>query len=124
MDFEFRRNTLDDGVVAFFSMEHQIIGRWFTEELSTDKTKLSEIKSAMTKVERQSLYDWRLVGKESTIEITKEQVTIFENSLGIDEDVIQELEEGFSLYSAESLAYCGFEDFRNALESFEAFLSA
>ncbi len=122
MDFEFRRNTLDGGVIAFFSMEHRIIGRWFTEELSTDKAKLSEIKSAMDDVGRQTLHDWRLVGKESTIEINKEQVTVFENSLDIGEDLTQELEEGFSLYSAESIAVCGFEDFRNALESFEAFL--
>ena len=123
MDFEFRRNTLDDGVVAFFSMDHQIIGRWFTEELSTDRARLQEIKSAMKSVELQTLHEWRLVGRESTIEISKEQVTIYENSLGIDDSLTEELEQGFSLYNAESLAYCGFEDFRNALESFEAFLN-
>lgn len=122
MDFEFRRNTLDDSVLAFFSMEHQIIGRWFTEELSTDRAKLLKIKSAMEAVEQRSLGDWRFVGRESTIEITKEQVFVFENCLGFAVDLAEEMEQGFSLYSAESLAYCGFEDFRNALASFEAFL--
>ncbi len=122
MDFEFRRNMFDDGVVALFSMEHQIIGRWFSEELSTDKVKLNEIKFAMTSLEKNTIHDWRLVGRESTIEITKDQVTIFENTLSEDDESIEGLEQGFSVYSAESLAYCGFEDFKNALESFEAFI--
>ena len=123
MDFEFRRNTLDDGVVAFFSMEHQIIGRWFTEELNIDQQKLIKLKSALVQVEKGTLHDWRLIGRESTIEVTREQITIFENNLDINEDSTEELEQGFSLYSAESIAYCGFEDFCNALESFEAFLA-
>ncbi|MBM7071306.1 YacL family protein [Shewanella sp. 202IG2-18] len=121
MDFEFRRNTLDDGVVAIFSMEHQVLGRWFTEELSNDKVKLADVKSALESVCSKHIQEWRSVGREISLEINSEQVTVFENSLNLD-DELEELEQGFNLYSAESFAYCGFEDFQNVLESFEDFI--
>ncbi|MDN5369709.1 MAG: uncharacterized protein PWP74_1017, partial [Shewanella sp.] len=34
MDYEFRRNPITGLPLAIFSMEHEVLGRWFSEELA------------------------------------------------------------------------------------------
>ncbi|MGB0894810.1 MAG: YacL family protein [Parashewanella sp.] len=120
MDYEFRHNGLTDGVVAFFSMEHQALGRWFTEELAGNKQKLLEIELAIQAVQSGKQAEWMLVGGEMTLTLSNEQVVVFDNCINFSLD--ETFEEDMNFYDAESIAKCGLEDFEEALASYHSFL--
>ncbi|MBO1271863.1 YacL family protein [Shewanella sp. 4t3-1-2LB] len=122
MDYEFRRNPITGLPLAIFSMEHEVLGRWFSEELAEDQTLCEQLHTAIVALQQGKLQEWRWVGHDLTLEMDSEQVRVFANILG-DENPVETAEEGLSLYDAESAADCGLEDFQTALNSWCDYLA-
>lgn len=120
MEFEFRRNRLDDTVFANFSMDHEVFGRWFTEELGTNVARAQQVLANIAQLIVGTKTQWRDIGRDLTLDADIEQVRIFVNAIDFDEE--HNLEEGMTLYNAESEGYCGLEDFEKALNSWLVFI--
>jgi uncharacterized protein YacL (UPF0231 family) len=120
MDYEFRKNLIEGGYSARFSMEHQFIARWVIEDLGTDdariQTLLNHIEAHLangTTIEQR--------GPEMTLTIEDNEVVIQSNDLFSEQEF--ELEQDMDLYQSESIAECGIEDFEAMLHSWRAFFT-
>lgn len=120
MEFEFRRNRLDDTVFAEFSMEHAVLGRLFAQELGDDSDSIKAILTQIQLLKAGKQTHFFQAGGDISIDMDNEQVRVFVNSIDFDEDI--QFDEDMSLYDAESEAFCGLEDFEQALQSWLAFL--
>ncbi|WP_133408036.1 YacL family protein [Parashewanella tropica] len=120
MDFEFRHSSFDDSIRAFFSMEHHALGRWFTEELTQESSKILTIESIIAELQSGKRHEWSLIGRTLSLELTQEQALVFDNSLGIESE--EDLQDHMNLYDSESTAACGLEDFEQALVSYKTFI--
>ncbi|QSX34432.1 YacL family protein [Shewanella avicenniae] len=121
MEYEFRRDIASGAPWASFSMEHQIMGQWFSEELGNDNGICEQVKRAIEQLQHGKLNDWQLVGGDLTLQMDTEQVRIYANVLDFESDA--DIEENMSLYDAESEAYCGLEDFEQVLDSWQRFIA-
>ncbi|BAJ00731.1 YacL family protein [Shewanella violacea] len=120
MEYEFRRNTMTGTVIANFSMDHEVLGFWFAEELGECKDKFNELCQIIEQLQVGSLNERRWLGKALSLELDSEQVRVFANEL--EDDLDHEFEDSMSLYNDESEAFCGLEDFQSALLSWREFL--
>ncbi|WP_025819387.1 YacL family protein [Shewanella marina] len=121
MEYEFRRNTLTGTLLANFSMDHEVLGRWFAEELGDNDTFFQELIDAIAKISKGQMNQWRHIGSDLSIELDNEQVRVFANVLGMDEE--HEFDEQMDYYDAESESFCGLEDFEQALMSWHEFVN-
>ncbi|QYJ89237.1 MULTISPECIES: YacL family protein [Shewanella] len=120
MEYEFRRNTLTGTLVAQFTMDHEIMGLWFVDELGEDKALIEQIASTIAALQQGRLTEQRFVGQGISLELDEEQARVFANALEMDDDTL--LDESMSLYDGESQAFCGLEDFEAALKSWQTFI--
>ncbi|KFZ39201.1 hypothetical protein HR45_02075 [Shewanella mangrovi] len=121
MEYEFRRDMLSGAPWASFSMEHQIMGQWFSEELGNDNALCQQVKGVIDQLQQRKLNDWQLVGGDLTLQMDTEQVRIYAHVMDFDNDA--EIEDNMALYDAESEAYCGLEDFEQVLDSWQRFIA-
>ncbi|ASF17011.1 YacL family protein [Shewanella xiamenensis] len=120
MEYEFRRNSLTGTYLASFSMDHEVLGQWFSEELGPELAKIQQVLDIIKEIQTGKRVSWRFIGKDITLDLDEEQARIYANALGFEQDY--ELEEAMSLYDAESEAYCGLEDLEEALLSWYEFV--
>ena len=120
MEYEFRRNSLTGTYLASFSMDHEVLGQWFSEELGPEFAKITQVLDIIKEIQTGKRVSWRFIGKDITLDLDEEQARIYANALGFEQDY--ELEEAMSLYDAESEAYCGLEDLEEALLSWYEFV--
>jgi len=121
MEYEFQRNNSTGTLVANFSMGQEILGFWFVEELGESTEKYDAIGQAIIQLQSNDLKQWRMAGRELSIELDAEEVRVFANEIDGDEDV--ELDEALSIYDGESEAFCGLADFQLVLESWREFIN-
>lgn len=121
MEYQFRRNRLEGTVFAEFSMDHEVLGRWFAEELGADNNRTNDILRQIILLKTGAVNHWREVGSDLTIDIDTEQVRVFANVIDFDEQ--HDLDDSMNLYDAESESYCGLEDFESTLKSWLAFIN-
>ncbi|WP_434358432.1 YacL family protein [Parasalinivibrio latis] len=120
MDYEFRRNNLDDSYRAQFSMGHEALGRWLTDEVGRDKEKIQLVLGKLHEMKDQ-VSEWRLVGEELTLVLSDNEALVQDNRLFSEGD--DDLEDDMHYYDEENIALCGFEDLIDVLEAWQAFLS-
>ena len=120
MEYEFRRNTMTGTVIANFSMDHEVLGFWFVEELGECQDKFKALSQIIEQLQVGSLTQKRWLGKALSLELDSEEVRVFANEL--DDGLDHEFEDNMSLYNGESEAFCGLEDFQSALLSWREFL--
>ncbi|WP_299686871.1 YacL family protein [uncultured Vibrio sp.] len=120
MDYEFKKNTLDGSYYCSISMGHEIVGRWLQEEIGKDKQKLDHVMTLIEQSRQDLSNEVTLLGKEISLSINEDEVTIQENVLAHE----QEMEEGseFDFYNCESQASCGIDDFELLIERWIEFL--
>ncbi|MGF1752702.1 YacL family protein [Vibrio makurazakiensis] len=120
MEFEFVRNTLMGEYYVKCSMGHEIVGRWLQEEIGKDKQKLEQVRELIERSRQDLSTEVSLLGKEITLTINEDEVTVQENVLSHE----YELEEGseFDFYNCESQANCGIDDFELLIERWIDFL--
>ena len=120
MEYEFRRNSLMGTYLASFSMDHEVLGQWFSEELGPELAKIQQVLDIIKEIQAGKRDSWRLIGGDLTLDLDEEQARIYANALGFEQEY--ELEESMSLYDSESEAYCGLEDLEEALLSWYEFV--
>ncbi|MCK8044695.1 YacL family protein [Shewanella sp. 1CM18E] len=120
MEYEFLRNTITDTVFARFSMDHEALGFWLSEELADNSQLFEQICQQIERLQSGQGNEWRLVGKAISLELDSEQARIFANDIEDNED--QELDESMSFYDGESEAFCGLEDFHEVILSWRRFI--
>ncbi|MBW3694167.1 UPF0231 family protein [Vibrio sp. T187] len=120
MEFEFTRNTLMGEYYVKCSMGHEIIGRWLQEEIGKDRNKIEQVIALIEQSRSNMSKEYSLLGKEISLSINADEVTVQENVLGHD----MEMEEGseFDFYNCESTADCGIDDFELLMEQWMDFL--
>ncbi len=122
MEYDFLRNTITGTAFARFSMDHEALGFWLSEELGDNAEKHVEICQHIEKIQASQLSDWRLVGKALSIELDREQARIFANNIAEGDSDDVEMDESMSFYDGESEAFCGLEDFYDVLINWRKFL--
>lgn len=120
MEFEFTKNTLLGEYYVTCSMEHQIVARWLQEEIAQDRTKIEHVLGLLEKAHQCPAQEWSYPGREISLMICGDEVTVQDNALNYGHDI--ELESEFELYDSESVAQCGLEDFESLLMQWQDFL--
>jgi len=117
MDFQFKRDILGQPI-ASFSMGHEAIGRWLTDELGSNQTSTLNLIDMVNKIE-QSLIGFREMSGselELTLSLNGVEVSALESDIDLQD-------EDSNLYESESFSECGLLDFKQALQSWLEFIS-
>ncbi|MGV6989179.1 YacL family protein [Testudinibacter sp. P80/BLE/0925] len=120
MDFQFSFDY-SGKPIARCSMEHEALSNWINSEIYGDTQKLAAVFALIeqAKQNRNPQAELRLIGHEFTLSLDGEEVMVQANNLAFDNT--EEMEEGFSYYDQESLAFCGLEDFEHFLLQYRTF---
>jgi len=128
MEYEFIQDPSTGVASARFSMEHENIGSWLELELAKDKQKLEKLLSAIDDVETGKAQEIRIVGREFSVLVEKNDVTIEHNSV-LDEGA-EQLASKEQLLSEElhndefnAMSQCGLDDFHHLLLSWAKFIN-
>lgn len=120
MDYDFTFDEYDKPV-AEFSMGHEAIGTWFTDELGKNQQRIEEIIDILDQLVNRRIQQRQIEGNEYRLRMNQEDVEVAALSLGLDVDD-EELPTDTHLYDAEFHAECGLEDFQQALISWHDFI--
>ena len=117
MEYQFTHTM--HGVVAKCSMDHEAFARWLNTEIVSNPKELTNILNEIEICRQRASANYERIfeGKEYSLYLSAEEVMAKANNLDMAFDDLDEIEEGFSFYDEESIAFCGLEDF-------EAFLLA
>ncbi len=113
MEFDFKRD-LCGKPTAKFSMDHEVIGKFFTEELPTTR-QIENILLIITKIETRECSFKEYRGHDFQLSFNPRGVEI--SALSLDADFDGDWPEDSDYYDQESFAECGLEDFKLALVS-------
>ncbi len=119
MEYQFTRTAY--GVITKCSMEHEAFGYWLNNEITQDNLQLIFDTLAQCKVTYPNTFEWELTGKEYSLYINNDEVIVKANSLML--DYADEIDDDFQLYTQESIAVCGIEDFEKFLTAYQEFLN-
>lgn len=119
MDYEF---TIDDDEqpVAKFSLGHEAIGRWLSEELCSNQHIITELLDNIRRLEQQEIHQHHVRGSEFHLRLNRDQIEVI--GLVLDIDVDEELPENTSLYDHELYAECGLQDLKQAVLGWQGFV--
>ena len=127
MEYEFVHDAITGEARALFSLEHQVIGPWMEVELGNNVDKLTELLSAIDKVEKGQCSEVTITGSEYSITINRDDISIHTNvsmngSLnGNGEGLPEMLTDEHIHLDQNEIAGCGLEDFRLLLLSWGKF---
>ena len=114
MDYQFKRDIL--GLpIAKFSMGHEAVGRWLTDELAGNKVRILSLIDIIEKIEQSKIGFRELTGSEFQISLSLSGVEI--NAITTDFDLGDFMLEKTHLYQEESFSECGLQDFKQAVLS-------
>lgn len=121
MDYDF---TIDenDEPVARFSIGHEAIGRWFTEELAIDSLRINELLSMIDQCQQGLIKRHSMMGRLFQLIINEDEVEVVALALNADVDEA-DLPEDTNVFDQELQAECGLEDFKGALLSWQTFVA-
>lgn len=122
MDYEFTLDLSGD-YCAEFSMGHEALGYWLTNELGSRQSVMTAIFSAIEQLQNKQRWDYEVEGAEYNLLLTRDDATV--RAHGLDSDFADdEPEEELDYYDQESTACCGLEDFIEILTGWQAFISS
>ena len=119
MDYEYKVDVYGKPV-ARFSIGHEAIGLWLNEELSGNKCAIAELLEFIQQLEQRRINQHHIQGKEFQLRLSWDQVEVIALALGIDVD--EDLPEDTHLYDQESFSECGLQDFKQAVQRWQAFI--
>ncbi|MDH5216361.1 MAG: YacL family protein [Gammaproteobacteria bacterium] len=117
MDYEFRRD-LYGRYQARFSMGHEALGLWLTEELAANQELTDSLLDKIEHLKNSQCREYHQNGKEFTLHMSREGIEI--HSLLLD-NTFDEAPEELSFYDQESYASCGLDDFQQLLLAWQTF---
>ena len=117
MDYEFRCN-LYGRFEAVFSMGHEALGLWVSEELGADQVMISTLLNKVDELQNKQCWEHQQTGREFTLTMNPDGIEVRAALL---DDVGDEAPDELSHYDQESQASCGLDDFRQLLVSWREF---
>lgn len=123
MEYQYQLDSTTGGFKALFSYEHQVFGPWLETEVSNNQQKLIEVLTAIDDVSSLKQHEVIITGREYTLIIDQQDVSIRVNS-GMDGDDSEEAElsEQDLSFADSGVAMCGLEDFRQLILSWSNFV--
>ncbi len=121
MDYDFTRDIYGN-VCAEFSMGHEAIGSWLSEEVGNKKALISEIISAVEQLKARQIFDYTREGHEFDIEMTSDEAIVRAHSLSNDMDSDMP-DNDMDFYDEESFARCGLDDFAGLMSGWQQFVT-
>ncbi len=101
-------------------MGHEALANWVNCEVRSNPQLVSTALARLQQAHSLTFpTETCLIGREYSLFINAEEVMIKANNLAIDSQ--DETEEDFHYYDAESIAFCGMEDFERFLQSYLTF---
>ena len=119
MDYDFSFDEYDKPI-AEFSMGHEAMGSWFSEELGANQQRIKEIIDIVDQLIHRRIQQRQIEGTEYQLRMSQEDVEV--RALSLELDIDEELPEDTNLYDEESFSECGLEDFQQALISWQEFI--
>ncbi|NRA24166.1 MAG: YacL family protein [Oleispira sp.] len=119
MDYNFTFDEYDKPI-AEFSMGHEAIGTWFSDELGASQQRIDELIDIIDQLTHHRIQQRQIEGIEYQLRLNQENVEVI--ALSLDLEIDQELPEDSQFYDEESYAECGLEDFQEALVSWQEFI--
>ncbi len=119
MDYDFSFDEYDKPI-AEFSMGHEAMGSWFSEELGANQQRIEEIIDIVDQLIHRRIQQRQIEGTEYQLRMGQEDVEV--RALSLELDIDEELPEDTNLYDEESFSECGLEDFQQALISWQEFI--
>jgi len=119
MDYKFSTDEYNRPL-AEFTMGHEAIGRWFSEELGRDKLRIEALLDIIQQLEQRRIIQHQIIGSEFQLRLHQDEIEVV--ALSLDIDVDEELAEDMNLYDEESYAECGLLDFKQAVTSWYEFI--
>ena len=119
MDYDF---IIDEQYhpVAQFSVGHEALGLWLTEELGRDKQAIAALLDVIRQLESRAILHHHTEGKEFQLRLNGEQAEVV--ALALEIDIDEELPEDTQLYDQESYAECGIDDFKQVILDWQVFV--
>lgn len=112
---------------AKFSMGHEAVGRWLTEELKGNRDSIESLLNTISKVENGEISNESIEGKEFILRIDRDEVEIIaltlDGDICSDSDIQDDIPEDTNLYNEEMRSECGLPDFKYAVESWLVFIA-
>lgn len=105
-------------------MEHQAVANWFNTEVRLNPHLISTALSLLQQAKAGAFdQEHSLIGTEYGLFINADEVMIKANNLNAATAQEEILEQDFYYYDAESIAFCGLEDFEHFLRSYLEFIA-
>ena len=128
MDYQFRHDIY--GLpIAKFSMGHEAIGQWFSDELGKSKIKTNELINIVNQIECGDAGFKEIKGSQLllTINLMSVEVEALENNFSDDDfpkdEYSQDNDGNEKLHDCELKAECGLQDFKLAVVDWLDFIS-
>jgi uncharacterized protein YacL (UPF0231 family) len=123
MEYEFIQDPITGSAKAKFSMEHEVIGPWLEVEVGHNTEKLTELLTAISKLNARKNNDVLVTGREYSVVFSEDDVTIQTNaSLNGVQSLPDTLVEEELDFDQNNIASCGIEDFKELLHSWAIFI--
>jgi uncharacterized protein YacL (UPF0231 family) len=119
VDYDFSFDEYDKPV-AEFSMGHEAMSSWFSNELGANEQRIEEIIEIIDQLINRRIEHRLIEGTEYQLRLNQTDAEV--RSLSLDIDFDEELPENTNLYDEESFSECGLEDFQQALQSWQEFI--
>ncbi|MDO6562699.1 YacL family protein [Amphritea sp. 1_MG-2023] len=119
MDYDFTHD-IDGAFCAEFSMGHEALGYWLTDELSSRQSMIAELLKIADALQKKQRRDYSMEGSEYNLLLTQDEAMIRAHALDAD-DEMAEPGDNLTFYDQESTASCGLEDFIELLQGWQQF---
>lgn len=119
MDYQFKKDLYGQPI-AKFSMGHEAIGRWLSDELSNNQPIIQKLIDLISQIENGRVGFREINGAEFQLSISLSGVEVgpLESEHIEDNSLLQD----HNLYEGESIAECGLFDFKEVLLSWQEFV--
>ena len=122
MEYEFIHDATTGEAKARFSLEHEVIGPWIEVELGRSRDKLTELLTAIDKVEKGESTEILITGSEYSVTLSRDDIEVQTNaSLNGSEPLAEMLTDEHINLDQNEIAGCGIDDFRLLLLSWAKF---
>lgn len=121
MEFEFRKDFINEQVTVKLSMDHEAFAIWLEQEGQLVSWTEDLIDKIML-LQQRSVMEVKLPGCEFLLLMNQDEVQVINHSLINSQDEI-DLQGDLEFYDLETEACCGLEDFLNLIESWLEFIS-
>ncbi|WP_027855820.1 YacL family protein [Marinobacterium jannaschii] len=119
MDYEFGRD-ITGAYQALFSMGHEALGVWLTDEIGTDRHRLDRVISETERLLQRQGWEWSQEGLSYSLFLSRDEASVRANALGQPQDMEID-DEDMDFYDDESQASCGLDDFYKVLQDWAEF---